>query len=113
MMRQVSEKMGIRPGTRAHIIGATPEVLRTLALPPLTLTDQLEGDYAYLHLFVTSCEQMETNFPVLRDHISSDGMLWVSWPKGKQLGTDLALPEVIRIGYSHGLVESKTISSAP
>lgn len=110
MMRQVSEKMGIRPGTRAHIIGATSEVLRTLALPPLTLTDQLEGDYAYLHLFVTSCEQMQTNFPVLRDHLSSDGMLWVSWPKGKQLGTDLTLPEVIRIGYSHGLVESKTIA---
>ena len=37
-------------------------------------------------------------------------MLWVSWPKGKQLGTDLALPHVIRIGYSHGLVESSCLS---
>ena len=37
-------------------------------------------------------------------------MLWVSWPKNRQLGTDLSLPEVIRIGYRHGLVESKTLS---
>src|SRR3712207_8705935 len=35
---------------------------------------------------------------------------WVSWPKNKKLGTDLALPKVIEIGYNHGLVESKTLS---
>ena len=29
---------------------------------------------------------------------------------GRQLGTDLTLPEVIRIGYNHGLVESTTVS---
>ena len=38
------------------------------------------------------------------------GMLWVSWPKNKKMGTDLALPKVIEIGYKHGLVESKTLS---
>jgi hypothetical protein len=37
-------------------------------------------------------------------------MLWVSWPKNKKLGTDLALPKVIEIGYNHGFVESKTLS---
>jgi hypothetical protein len=26
------------------------------------------------------------------------------------MGTDLALPKVIEIGYNHGLVESKTLS---
>lgn len=109
-MRQVSEKMGVRSGTRAHIIGATPEALSALALPPLTLTEELEGNYPYLHLFVTRGEQMQRQFPILRDHLSPGGMLWVSWPKGKQLGTDLSLPEVIRIGYRHGLVESKTIA---
>jgi len=37
-------------------------------------------------------------------------MLWVSWPKGKQGGTDLTLQKVIKSGYDFGLVESKTIS---
>jgi hypothetical protein len=40
-------------------------------------------------------------------------MLWISWPKGGRLGTDLTLKQIIRIGYSHGLVESKTISLDP
>ena len=37
-------------------------------------------------------------------------MVWVSWPKRRQLDTDRTLQRVIRIGYDHGLVESKTIS---
>jgi hypothetical protein len=37
-------------------------------------------------------------------------MLWISWPKNRQLGTDLTLPTVIQIGYGHGLVESKCLS---
>lgn len=39
-----------------------------------------------------------------------DGKLWVSWPKNKQLDTDLTLPVVIKIGYSFGLVESTCLS---
>lgn len=109
-MRAASEKMGIRPGTRAHIIGATPEVLNALALPRLTLTEQLEGGYGYLHLFVTAPQQMEELFPALRNHLCAGAMLCVSWPKGRKLGTELTLPKVIGIGYSHGLVESKTIA---
>lgn len=109
-MRLVSEKMGIQAGTRAHIIGATPEALEALSLPPVDLTEELQGLYSYLHLFVTRADDMEAHFPTLRDHLSTAGMLWISWPKAKQLGTDLSLPEVIRIGYRHGLVESKTLA---
>lgn len=53
---------------------------------------------------------MDAHFPTLSDHLSTAGILWISCPKAKQLGTDLSLPEVIRIGYRHGLVESKTLA---
>lgn len=33
-------------------------------------------------------------------------MLWVSWPKGGRLGTDLDMKKVIGIGYDLGMVES-------
>ncbi|MGB3954273.1 MAG: hypothetical protein WBL05_03150 [Brooklawnia sp.] len=33
-------------------------------------------------------------------------MLWISWPKGGRLGTDLNLKIVIPIGYDLGMVES-------
>jgi len=53
---------------------------------------------------------MDDSFPTLKDHLSASGMLWVSWPKADKLGTDLSLPTVIRIGYSHGMVESTCLS---
>lgn len=42
----------------------------------------------------------------MRDRLGSVGMLWVSWPKGGQLGTDLTMKSVIKIGYTHNMVES-------
>jgi hypothetical protein len=37
-------------------------------------------------------------------------MLWVSWPKGGKLGTDLNIKIVIKLGYDFGLVESTCLS---
>jgi hypothetical protein len=53
---------------------------------------------------------MDAIFPKLKRHLKPKGMLWVSWPKSKQLNTDLVLDKVINIGYSHGLVESICLS---
>ena len=62
------------------------------------------------NLFTTSEICVEGSFPKLKGHLTAAGMLWVSWPKAKELGTDLSLPTVIRIGYSHGMVESTCLS---
>lgn len=43
---------------------------------------------------------------MLRDRLRRGGMLWVSWPKGHRLGTDLTMKSVIAIGYSLNMVES-------
>lgn len=56
---------------------------------------------------------MNTQFPRFAKHLGPGGKLWLSWPKRGELGTDLSRPVVIRIGYSHGLVESTTLSIDP
>ncbi len=70
----------------------------------------LDGSFGYIHLFAMTQAEMEDMFPKLKARLRANGMLWVSWPKGRRLGTGLTLPHVIRIGYSHGLVESTTLS---
>ena len=37
-------------------------------------------------------------------------MLWVSWPKGGKLESDLNIKIVIKLGYDFGLVESTALS---
>lgn len=108
--RTVAQKMGIRENSRAFIHNAPDDVLAALSLPYLNLSPDLTGELDYLHLFATSRAELDAAFPALRDHLGQGGMLWVSWPKGGQLGTDLSLHEVIVTGYRHGFVESTCLS---
>ena len=110
MTRTVSQKMGLKEGMRAFFRNAPASALRAVKLPKLSVCQALHGEFDYLHLFTTSQAEMDMAFPTLMRHLKQAGMLWVSWPKAKQLGTDLSLPHVIRIGYSHGLVESTCLS---
>ncbi|WP_413452811.1 hypothetical protein AA0Y32_08815 [Georgenia phoenicis] len=106
MARTVAEKMGVRAGARAHVVGAPPEAVAAMGLPELDLAQELEGDFDHLHVFVTRQEDLVTALGSLRDHLRPRGTLWVSWPKGGQLGTDLTLHVVIALAYDAGLVES-------
>ena len=108
--RTVAQKMGIKPGSRAHLVAAPSPAVLALQLPTLVISPELDGQFDYLHLFTTSQICVEDSFPILKGHLTAAGMLWVSWPKAKKLGTDLSLPTVIRIGYSHGMVESTCLS---
>ncbi len=110
MVRTVAQKMGVKAGMRAHLAGAPEAVLEAMALPDLELRRALDGSFDYVHLFAASQSELDEAFPRLAMHLKPTGMLWVSWQKAKQNGTDLSLPHVIRIGYSHGLVESTTLS---
>jgi hypothetical protein len=110
MATLVSEKLGIKPVSKAILIGAPADAIKSIKFPRLNRASQLRGWFDYIHFFAKTQSALNGKFPSLRKHLKATGMLWVSWPKSKQLDTDLTLPVVIKIGYDHGLVESKTIS---
>jgi len=88
------------------LVNAPPSALAAIELPELEVGEELEGDFDYIHFFCHTQAEMDENFPKLKSHLKPWGTLWLSWPKGKRLGSDLGLPNVIEIGYNHGLVES-------
>lgn len=110
MDRTVAIKMGIKEGSRAYFANADDEAIAAMNLPDLRILKTLSGEFDYIHLFAKDQKQMKEWFPKLREQLAPKGMLWVSWPKAKQLGTDLTIKEVIRIGYGFGLVESTALS---
>lgn len=109
-MKTVAQKMGIKEHSKAYFVNAPKEAVKSLELPSIELTDELKGEFDYIHLFVKQQNEQEDMFPKLKKHLKLDGMLWVSWPKAGQLETDLSLPKVIKIGYEFGLVESTSLS---
>lgn len=110
MSRSVSQKMGINEQTRTYFVNAPASALKAMAHPSLDVCELLTGDFRYIHFFARTQAEMDDTFPKLKAHLGASGKLWLSWPKGRKLKTDLTLPHVIRIGYSHGLVESTALS---
>lgn len=106
----VSKKLGIKEGTRALLVNAPEEAVQAIDPPPLERASELNGEFDYIHFFVRTQVEFNDMFPKLKAHLKQTGMLWVSWPKGGKLGTDLRLTTVIKLGYDHGLVESKSVS---
>lgn len=109
-MKNVAEKMGLKEKACAYFANAPKEAIEDMRLPEVEISKILEGEFDYIHLFAkTQAEQTEL-FPKLKAHLKLDGMLWVSWPKGGQLNSNLTLPKVVKIGYEFGLVESTCLS---
>jgi hypothetical protein len=110
MVRAISKKLGLKEDMRAFLVNAPPDTRKTIDSMDLKAAKTLRGMFDYIHFFTMSQAEFEKRFPKLKKHLKPKGMLWVSWPKNRKLGTDLTLTKVIELGYNHGLVESKTIS---
>ncbi|MGW4857455.1 hypothetical protein [Kocuria palustris] len=102
--RTVAQKMGVKPGLRAYLRDAPATAVTAMGLPDLDVPETLTGELDYLHLFVVTQDRLREQFGELRDRLRPGGMLWVSWPKGGKLGTDLTIKSVIAIGYELNMV---------
>jgi hypothetical protein len=110
MTKSISAKMGMKEKSRAIFINAPAGVLKDIDPPSLDKASRLNGNFDLIHVFAETEKDLRKKFKSLKNHLSPKGILWVSWPKSGQHGTDLSLSEIIKIGYYNGLVESKTLS---
>ena len=87
--KPVLQKLLLKAGSRALVLN-----------PPAGYVDQFpadaqveqqlgEGPYDFIQLFATRREGLLSLAPRLREALGRDGLLWVSYPKGKALPTDL------------------------
>ncbi len=102
--------MGVKENSRAIFIHPDELAIDNFNLPILDIQANLKEDFDYIHLFVKTQTKFIKNFPILKTHLKTNEMLWVSWPKGGKLGTDLNIKSVIKLGYEFGLVERTCLS---
>ncbi|RAV97724.1 hypothetical protein [Pseudochryseolinea flava] len=108
--KTVSQKMGVKKDSRALLVHAPASAVSTMQLPDVKQGKRVSGVYDYIHIFVVTQDELDRQFSKYKKHLQPSGTLWISWPKNKQRETDLNIKHVIKIGYDHGLVESKAIS---
>jgi hypothetical protein len=105
------KKVGVKPGSRALVIGAPPDAPPLIGSEVQVLLRAAENLDAVV-LFVTERRVLERRLPALRRRLSPDGMLWVAWPKKASGVTTDVTEDVIRdFAVEHtDLVDVKVIA---
>jgi hypothetical protein len=89
------KKVGVKPGSRALVMGAPPDAPQLFG-PDVQVLLRAADDLDAVVLFVTERRVLMRRLPELRRRLSPDGMLWVAWPKKASGVTTDVTEEVIR-----------------
>ena len=101
------KKLGYKENLRARLIEAPSGYAELLAAPfPLNVGDDLDADL--VHLFVRDRAVLATILIELRDQLSDDATVWVSWPKkASKVPTDITEDTIREIALPMGWVDVK------
>ena len=108
--RTLAQKLGIKPHTRIAVMRAPRGYRSTLGSLPegVALSTTLRGTLPFIHFFTKQRAALESRFPMLKRALTTDGALWVSWPKQSSgVTTDLTENDVRDVALTNGLVDVK------
>ena len=108
--RSLPEKLGLKPGSNYIVINEPPNYAEVLGELPsgLKLARSLRAPLDFIQFFTTERKHLEKNIGALKRALVSNGVLWVSWPKGaSKVKTDVNENVVREIALKNGLVDIK------
>lgn len=106
----LAAKLGIKVGSRVHLIDAPAELKDWLApLPAGVVFAAAPGsDTDLVHLFVTRQTDLARQLSGLRKRLRPDAALWVSWPKkAAKVDTDITEDTIRELALPLGFVDIK------
>src|SRR5215213_8472260 len=103
------KKLGFKPGMRAHLHAAPPEVIELLGeLDGVTMLSRPAKPLDLVLLFVTERRELARRLATLQERLEPAGMLWVCWPKrASGVPTDITEDVVREVALPRGLVDTK------
>jgi len=67
--------------------------------------EELNGTYDFVHVFAIRRDDLVREAPKWRAALAPSGLLWVSYPKGKSMDTDLNR-DVVRVALQEARLET-------
>ena len=104
------KKLGIKPDFNIAFVNPPTNFVNQLELPPGVTIKSISKstDLDFILLFVKTRVVLTGAFAQCAQKLTSDGMLWVSWPKrASGVATDVNENVVREIGLQAGLVDVK------
>ena len=104
------KKLGIKEGSRVALVNAPENFQAELGELPadVKFMNSTTKSLDLILFFVLSERKLATEFAKLSARLTSNGMIWIAWPKKSSgVTTDLTFDRVQRIGLDAGLVDVK------
>jgi hypothetical protein len=106
----LSKKLGLKSGSRVHLIGA-PTGYRALLRPlpaGVKFAAPLSAATDLVHLFATRRAELKQALVTVRRKLRADATIWVSWPKqASRVPTNITEDVVREVALALGLVDVK------
>lgn len=105
--KALHQKLGLEAGDRLYLIQAPEEYFRWLELAERDLESVSRPTVPepFVHLFLHASASLEPEMGKAAALLGPQGVLWVSWRKGKKDG--IGDQEIRDWGLAHGLVDVK------
>ena len=107
----LKKKLGIKPDHQIVLVDEPGHYFELLETDPTELKlvkPRGQESCDFIHFFTTERSGLESRLARLKPALKKDGMLWVSWPKGKsKIPKDIMEQDVRTAGLSIGLVDIK------
>lgn len=106
----LAKKLGIKPGYVIRIINEPPHYFTLFADWPADVipTENKKEPKHLIHLFAKEVRVIKKEIPLLKKEITSNGSIWISWPKKtSKVVTDITQNLVRQIAITNGLVDVK------
>jgi hypothetical protein len=104
------QKLGVKSGFVVVTLNAPTNYRKLLGKLPdhVSFSDCIGANSTFVHLFSTNRNELEKKLPILREKISDNGTIWVSWPKkSANIPTDITEDVVREVALPLGLVDTK------
>jgi len=106
----LAKKLGIKDGFHISLINSPEYYLSLFTDLPAELYFENKGDIKidFIHFFTKSKEEYKSLLPAFKDHIKSNGIIWISWPKKvSKVPTDISEDIIRNYAIEIGLVDIK------
>lgn len=106
----LAAKLGIKPESRVHLIGA-PKKYRTLLEPlpdKVRFSSRLSDTIDVIHLFTRRRAELAAKLAVIQNTMRPGAAIWISWPKkASGVATDITEDVIRAVALPMGLVDIK------
>ncbi|MFI5263625.1 MAG: DUF3052 domain-containing protein [Candidatus Kapaibacterium sp.] len=103
------KKLGMKSGMKISILNAPEDFWKEITdMPEVKSIEKPSKDMDFILYFADSKKEYKNNFSKLAKTLTSNGMLWIGWPKkASKIPTDLNENIIRDFGLANGLVDVK------